>query len=78
MSGAFASGRPNAVAQPISQNNRGSDQVGTAIRSLGRTSMAVDAVLGVDEPAPVCSRVIDALPFCGTGLRQKRSKNQLD
>src|SRR5687767_7457705 len=66
----FLSGRTDAVAQPIPQNDRRADEIRAAIGSLRGASVAVDAVLGVDEAATIGGSIIDALPLGGAGLRE--------
>src|SRR5688572_15723036 len=72
----FLGGGTDAVSHPVSQDDRRADQIRTAIGSLRRASMAVDAVLGVDETAAIRGGVINALPFGRPCLRREKYREQ--
>src|SRR5262245_44212768 len=61
---------PDAVPEPIAQDDSGSNEVGTAIGSFPRAAMTIDALLRVDRAAAYRRSLVDLLTFVRTGLRR--------
>ena len=63
--------RDDVVAEPISQDDHGANEIRTVISALHVAAMTIDAVLRINGTAAVRRRVIDDLAFGGPGLSGK-------
>jgi hypothetical protein len=76
MVGTVASRGTDAVPKPVPQDNRGSDEIRTAVCSLRGAPVTIDAVLRVDKSAPVRGGSIDTLTFGWACLDGKNCSNE--